>query len=50
LSVRNLPAFAFLPPEGVNVFDVLRHEKLVVTKRAVLDLQDALQRPRGGGR
>lgn len=50
LSVRNLPAYAFLPPEGVNVFDVLRHEKLVVTKRAVLDLQEALQRSRGGRR
>ena len=48
LSARNLASFSFLPPEGVNVFDVLRHEQLVVTKRAVLDLQEALQRPRGG--
>ena len=50
LSVRNLADFSFLPPEGVNVFDVLRHEKLVLTKRAALDLQEALQRSRGGRR
>ncbi len=48
LSARNLPDFSFLPPEGVNVFDVLRHEQLVVTKRAALEMQEALQRPRGG--
>lgn len=48
LSVRNLPSFSFLPPEGVNVFDVLRHDTFVVTKRAALDIQEALLRPRGG--
>jgi len=50
LSVRNLSDFSFLPPEGVNVFDVLRHEKLVLTKRAALEIQEALQRSRGGRR
>lgn len=48
LSARNLPFFSFLPPEGVNVFDVLRHDQLVVTKRAALEIQEALLRPRGG--
>ena len=35
LSARNLPKHQFLPPEGVNVYDVLRHEHLILTKGAV---------------
>lgn len=35
LSIRNLPRSQFLPPEGVNVYDLLRHDHLVVTKSAV---------------
>lgn len=38
LSVRNLPKNQFLPPEGVNVYDLLRHDHLVVTKTAVQSL------------
>jgi large subunit ribosomal protein L4 len=34
LSVRNLADFDFLPPEGLNVEDVLRHEALVLTAEA----------------
>ena len=30
-SVRNLENFTFLPPEGLNLFDVLRHHSLVIT-------------------
>ena len=30
-SVRNLEGFTFLPPEGLNLFDVLRHQTLVLT-------------------
>ncbi len=30
-SVRNLDEFTFLPPEGLNLFDVLRHQALVLT-------------------
>ena len=33
-SVRNLSAHQFLPPEGVNVYDLLRHDHLVVSKEA----------------
>jgi large subunit ribosomal protein L4 len=29
----------FLPPEGVNVYDLLRHEHLVVSKQAVKALE-----------
>lgn len=32
LSTRNLPKHIFLPPEGVNLYDLLRHEHLIVTK------------------
>jgi large subunit ribosomal protein L4 len=35
LSARNLKSHIFLPPEGVNVYDLLRHPHLVLTKDAV---------------
>lgn len=50
LSARNLADHDFLPPEGVNVYDVLKHEQLVLTKSAALSLAEALSRPRGGKR
>jgi large subunit ribosomal protein L4 len=34
LSLRNLPKSQFLPPEGVNVYDLLRHDHLIVSKDA----------------
>src|SRR6185369_4327439 len=34
-SVRNLEAHQYLPPEGVNVYDLLRHDHLVVSKDAI---------------
>jgi large subunit ribosomal protein L4 len=39
LSIRNIAGNLFLPPEGVNVYDLLRHEHLIVTKRAVEALE-----------
>ena len=39
-SIRNSETHNFLPPEGVNVYDLLRHDKLVVTTEAVKALQD----------
>ncbi|MCX7808156.1 MAG: 50S ribosomal protein L4 [Deltaproteobacteria bacterium] len=38
LSARNLPTCLFLPPEGLNVYDILRHEHLVLTKGVIPDL------------
>ena len=38
-SIRNLEMHSFLPPEGVNVYDVLRHDHLVVTKDAAKALE-----------
>lgn len=39
LSVRNLQGRMVLPPEGINLYDLLRHEHIVVTKDAVGALQ-----------
>ncbi len=39
LSIRNLKNHQFLPPEGVNVYDLLRHRHLVVTKDAAKALE-----------
>jgi large subunit ribosomal protein L4 len=38
-SVRNLATHQFLPPEGVNVYDLLRHDHLVVTRDAAKALE-----------
>jgi hypothetical protein len=35
LSARNMKDSNFLPPEGVNVYDLLRHDHLVVSKDAI---------------
>src|SRR5947209_16415977 len=34
LSIRNMQDHQYLPPEGVNVYDLLRHDHLVVSKEA----------------
>lgn len=39
LSARNLPTHQVLPPEGVNLYDVLRHEHLILTKDAAKALE-----------
>lgn len=38
-SIRNLKNHQFLPPEGVNVYDLLRHDHLVVSKDAAKALE-----------
>jgi large subunit ribosomal protein L4 len=38
-SIRNLANHMFLPPEGVNVYDLLRHDHLVVSKQAAKALE-----------
>jgi large subunit ribosomal protein L4 len=35
LSLRNMNRNLFLPPEGVNVYDLMRHDHLVVSKEAI---------------
>ena len=39
LSIRNCRDHQFLPPEGVNVFDLLRHDTLIVSKDAAKKLE-----------
>lgn len=38
-SIRNLEKHQFLPPEGVNVYDLLRHDHLVLSKDAAKALE-----------
>lgn len=38
-SIRNLENHHFLPPEGVNVYDLLRHDHLIVSKSAAKALE-----------
>jgi large subunit ribosomal protein L4 len=39
LSIRNCKDHQFLPPEGVNVYDLLRHDMLIVSKQAAKQLE-----------
>lgn len=41
-GARNLRASQWIAPEGINVYDILRHETLVLTQAAVTQLQTAL--------
>jgi large subunit ribosomal protein L4 len=41
-SVRNLAGSDFLPVEGLNVYDVLRHEALVLTAATAKKLEEVL--------
>ena len=43
LSARNLQGHSVLPPEGVNLYDLLRHEHLVLTQDAVQALEARCQ-------
>ena len=38
-AARNLPHVDVLPVAGINVYDILRHEKLVLTRAAVEALE-----------
>jgi large subunit ribosomal protein L4 len=39
LSIRNMDRSQFLPPEGVNVYDLLRHDHLVLSRDAAKALE-----------
>jgi large subunit ribosomal protein L4 len=43
-SARNLPKVDFIAREGLNVYDILRHEHLVITKAAVQNIIGALSK------
>lgn len=42
LSIRNIPQVNVLPEQGANVYDILRHDTLVLTKNAVEQLSARL--------
>ncbi|MBF0095871.1 MAG: 50S ribosomal protein L4 [Magnetococcales bacterium] len=42
LSIRNLPGIDVMRVEGVNVYDLLAHEKVVMTEEALNRLQERL--------
>jgi large subunit ribosomal protein L4 len=42
LSARNIDGATFLPPEGVNVYDILRHDHLILTQQAARALEQRL--------
>ena len=46
-GARNLSASQWLAPEGINVYDILRHETLVLTQAALAQVQDALKAKTG---
>ncbi|WNF37022.1 50S ribosomal protein L4 [Bacillaceae bacterium IKA-2] len=42
LSARNIPGITFVTAEGINVLDVLKHDKLIITKEAVQKVEEVL--------
>jgi len=42
LSARNLPRVDVLPPTGVNVYDLLNHDRLIITRQALDALEGVL--------
>ena len=42
-AARNLPKVDVLPVQGINVYDILRHERLALTKAAIEALQERFQ-------
>jgi large subunit ribosomal protein L4 len=49
LSIRNCADHQFLPPEGVNLYDLLRHDTLVLSKDAAKALEQRCLRKPGEG-
>jgi large subunit ribosomal protein L4 len=43
-SVRNLKNAKFLPPEGLNVYDILKYKTLLVTEEVAKQIADRLSR------
>jgi large subunit ribosomal protein L4 len=40
LSARNIPGVKFVAADGINVLDVLTYDKLIITKEAVLKVEE----------
>jgi len=44
LSTRNIHKVKYLPVEGLNVMDILQHESLILTRRAVAAVEGRLKK------
>jgi len=44
LGSRNLQAVKMVPAGGVNIYDLLNHENVLISKSALMELQEVLQR------
>ncbi|RPI25922.1 MAG: 50S ribosomal protein L4 [Acidobacteria bacterium] len=44
LSSRNVPKVKMVTSSGVNVYDLLNHEHLLISKQALLSIQEVLQK------
>ncbi len=44
LGVRNMPEIKMVATLGVNIYDLLNHPHLVISKRSILALQEVLKR------
>lgn len=42
LSARNIPGVKFVAADGINVLDVMVHDKLIITKEAVQKVEEVL--------
>jgi hypothetical protein len=42
LAARSLPQIDFMPPLGVNVYDLLRHHQVVVSSQGLAELEQRL--------
>lgn len=42
LSARNIPGVKFVTADGINVLDVIKHDKLIITKEAVQKVEEVL--------
>jgi len=42
LSARNIPGVKFVTADGINVLDILGHDKLIITKEAVGKVEEVL--------
>jgi large subunit ribosomal protein L4 len=40
-SCRNLPHLTLVPTQGLNVYDILKHDTLIMTKDAVSAVEEA---------
>lgn len=44
LSSRNLESVRMVPTSAVNVYDLIRHDTVVISRQALLELQEVLKR------